>query len=201
MSDATDPGDPGHDAYLAEGNARQARKRVAADALIRDHQGQLLLVRPTYKAGWDLPGGMSEGNEEPLITVYRELDEELGLGDVGIQGLLCLDWVAPHGPWDDLLAFVFDGGELSATQIEQLAPRDAELSGYGFFEAGEALHMLPARQSRRADQALRALSDGIVRYLRNGIPAWPVPGGSERQSPADGAEDSERAVCEFLPYI
>ncbi len=44
-------------AYLAEGNARQARKRVAVDLLIRDEDGHVLLVDPTYKEFWDLPGG------------------------------------------------------------------------------------------------------------------------------------------------
>ena len=47
-------------AYLAEGNAKQARKRVAADLLIRDEAGHVLLVNPTYKDNWDLPGGMVE---------------------------------------------------------------------------------------------------------------------------------------------
>jgi hypothetical protein len=41
--------------YLAEGNAKQARKRVAADVLIRDPAGRVLLVDPTYKEHWDLP--------------------------------------------------------------------------------------------------------------------------------------------------
>jgi len=39
--------DPARLAYLAEGNARQARKRVAADVLIRDRAGRVLLVDPT----------------------------------------------------------------------------------------------------------------------------------------------------------
>jgi 8-oxo-dGTP diphosphatase len=31
-------------AYLAEGNAKQARKRVSADAIVRDSSGRILLV-------------------------------------------------------------------------------------------------------------------------------------------------------------
>jgi 8-oxo-dGTP diphosphatase len=38
-------------AYLAEGNAKQARKRVSADAIVRDSSGRILLVDPTYKSG------------------------------------------------------------------------------------------------------------------------------------------------------
>jgi ADP-ribose pyrophosphatase YjhB (NUDIX family) len=97
------PADP--DAYrqwLAEGNATQARKRVAADVLIRDMAGRILLVNPTYKPGWDLSGGMAEANEPPHEAAVRELREELGL-DVVPRGLLVVDWVPPHGPWGDSL--------------------------------------------------------------------------------------------------
>jgi ADP-ribose pyrophosphatase YjhB (NUDIX family) len=62
-----------HWEHLAEGNARQARKRVAADMLIRDEAGRVLLVNPTYKDFWDLPGGMAEANEPPRAAAEREL--------------------------------------------------------------------------------------------------------------------------------
>src|SRR5262245_8516100 len=97
--------------HLAEGNARQARKRVGADALLRDEQGRILLVDPQYKPDWDMPGGMAEANESPIDALRRELTEELGL-DLPAHGvtLLCVDWVSPHGPWDDSLMFIFDAG-------------------------------------------------------------------------------------------
>ena len=104
-------------AYLAEGNAKQARKRVSADAIVRDSSGRILLVDPVYKPDWDLPGGMAEANEPPAAAVRRELQEELGL-NVTVGGLLCVDWVSPHGPWDDLLNFIFDGGTLSDSDID-----------------------------------------------------------------------------------
>ena len=82
-------------AYLAEGNAKQARKRVSADMLLRDGTGRLLLVDPKYKPDWDLPGGMAEANEPPAGAAHRELNEELGL-DLQAGDLLCVDWVPPH---------------------------------------------------------------------------------------------------------
>ena len=175
MSDAPKPGDPGRDAYLAEGNAKQSRKRVVVDALVRDRHGRVLLVDPTYKDGWDLPGGMSEDNEELTITLRRELTEELGLHDLGVRGLLCVDWVPPHGPWDDLLAFIFDGGVLSQTHVEDLTIGDGELRAFQFLPPAAALSLLPERQRARAAQAFRALDDGIPRYLRDGVPAWSPP--------------------------
>ncbi|WP_229686740.1 NUDIX domain-containing protein [Longimycelium tulufanense] len=83
-------------AFLAEGNARQARKRVTADVLIRDEGDRVLLVNPTYKEHWDLPGGMAEANEPPRAAAKRELIEELGL-TITPARLLLLDWVAPRG--------------------------------------------------------------------------------------------------------
>jgi hypothetical protein len=59
---------------------------------------------------------------------HGELREELGLS-VEIGALLSVDWVPPHGPWDDTIVFVFDGGTLSAARIETLKITDNELSG------------------------------------------------------------------------
>lgn len=92
-------------AHLAEGNARQVRKRIVADVLIRDEAGHVLLVDPTYKDGWDLPGGMVEANESPRIAAARELGEELGLA-VPLGRVLAVEWAPPYGPWDDRLEFV-----------------------------------------------------------------------------------------------
>ncbi|MFD4830634.1 NUDIX domain-containing protein [Streptomyces uncialis] len=165
------PGDPGWMKYLAEGNAKQARKRVCADALIRDPEGRLLLVDPNYKEGWDLPGGMAEANEPPLDALRRELREELGL-DLLVQRLLCVDWVAPKEPWDDLVGFVFDAGILTADEAAAVRPRDDELTSCAFFTPAEALRRLPQPQRRRTQQALTSLNTGQPVYLHNGTPAW-----------------------------
>ncbi|MFI1963183.1 NUDIX domain-containing protein [Streptomyces pathocidini] len=164
------PGDPdAWNAYLAEGNAKQARKRVAADVLLRDPLGRVLLVNPTYKPGWDLPGGMAEANEPPEHTVVRELREELGL-EITLSGLLVVDWVPPHGPWDDQVAFVFDGGTLHT--VEELLPRDEELSEARFVSVGKARELLPQRMRNRLSEALAAASRGRPVYLHDGHTAW-----------------------------
>lgn len=167
---APSPADPdAWNAYLAEGNAKQARKRVSADALIRDAEGRVLLVKPTYKPGWDLPGGMAEANEAPDDAVRRELAEELAL-DVSALGLLVVDWVAPHGPWDDQLAFVFDGGTLSPERVDKLQPQvpDGELAEVAFVAPGEGTAWLPERTGTRFTAALSALDAGRPEFLRNG---------------------------------
>ncbi|MFI8928261.1 NUDIX domain-containing protein [Streptomyces sp. NPDC053474] len=164
------PEDPdAWNAYLAEGNAKQARKRVAADVLLRDTAGRVLLVNPTYKPGWDLPGGMAEDNEPPEETVPRELREELGLHIVPC-GLLVVDWVAPHGPWDDQIAFIFDGGTIDAPA--ELHPHDDELSEARFVPVETALTLVGVRMRRRLECAVRALHDGRPVYLHDGALLW-----------------------------
>lgn len=167
---APTPADPeAWNAYLAEGNAKQARKRVSADAIIRDPAGRVLLVNPTYKPGWDLPGGMAEANEAPEDAVARELSEELAL-KVTLRGLLVVDWVAPHGPWDDQLAFIFDCGTLTPNQTAGVRPRDddGELADVAFVPPTEAATWLPERIGNRYSVALEAMSSGSLLYLRNG---------------------------------
>jgi 8-oxo-dGTP pyrophosphatase MutT (NUDIX family) len=154
-------------AYLAEGNAKQARKRVSADAIVRDSSGRILLVDPSYKPDWDLPGGMAEANEPPADAVRRELREELGL-DLQVGDLLCVDWVSPHGPWDDLLNFIFDGGTLSEHNIEGLRLVDSELRTFEFCDEGQAKERLRPYVWRRASAALEALETGQPRYLQDG---------------------------------
>lgn len=156
-------------ALLAEGNASQPRKRVGADMLIRDDQNRLLLVDPRYKPGWDLPGGMSEANEPPAQTARRELKEELDL-DLHAGRLLCVDWVSPHGPWDDSLMFIFDGGTLTGQQIADLKVHDGELCGYEFCTVDTAATRLRPSMTRRVAEALRALTTAETRYLQDGRP-------------------------------
>lgn len=50
-----------------------------ATAIAEDGQGRVLLVRHSYIAGWQLPGGGVDAGESPERAVTRELEEEVGL--------------------------------------------------------------------------------------------------------------------------
>ena len=53
------------------------RKRIGAGAVLSDGQGRVLLVEPTYKPYWEIPGGAVEGDESPYTAVVRERSEEV----------------------------------------------------------------------------------------------------------------------------
>jgi 8-oxo-dGTP diphosphatase len=154
-------------AYLAEGNRTQPRKRVGADVLFRDDAGRILLVDPRYKPDWDLPGGMAEANEPPLDAVRREVLEELGIEYAGGR-LLVIDWVSPHGPWDDSLIFLFDGGVLGETAQAQITLPDGELNEWKFCTPKECVRLLRPYVWRRAESGLVAASTGSFVYLHDG---------------------------------
>ncbi|MFE7118784.1 NUDIX domain-containing protein [Streptomyces sp. NPDC057654] len=117
------------------------------------------------------PGGMAEANEPPDHAVARELREELAL-TVEIRALLVVDWVEPHGPWDDQLAFIFDGGVVDDGRAADLRPHDEELSELAFATYDESRRLLPPRLARRFEAAVKTVSDGQMRYLRNGRLLW-----------------------------
>jgi ADP-ribose pyrophosphatase YjhB (NUDIX family) len=46
--------------------AKMAHPRMAAGALFFDAADRILMVEPTYKDYWDIPGGYVETGESPL---------------------------------------------------------------------------------------------------------------------------------------
>jgi 8-oxo-dGTP diphosphatase len=154
-------------AYLAEGNARQPRKRVSADVVICDSEKRILLVNPNYKPDWDVPGGMADANEAPDVAARRELKEELSL-EITVGRLLVVDWVSPHGQWDDLLSLVFDCAPLSEDQISGISFQDGEISAFEFCDREQAATRLRPYVWRRISAALEARDRGHTFYLTDG---------------------------------
>ena len=99
---------------------------------------------------------MAEANEPPADAVRRELREELGM-EVQVSAMLCVDWVSPHGPWDDLINFIFDGGILSPDAVSAIQLIDDELRAFEFCDEGQAKERLRPHVWRRVCSALEAL--------------------------------------------
>ncbi len=142
-------------------------KRVGAAMLLTDPSGRLLLVRPTYKPGWEIPGGLVERDEAPHLAVVREVAEELGLS-LGQGCLLCIDWIPARHPKTDGLMLIFDGGTLDAATIDTIRLPANELSEYRLVPRAELDDYLPAHMARRVRQAIRARKEGSTLYLVDG---------------------------------
>src|SRR6266567_7574746 len=127
-----------------------ATPRVAAAAVIRDPSGRVLLVKPTYKPMWDLPGGYAEPGESPLAACRREVLEELGVR-MSLGRLLVIDW-APLPEEGDKLLFLFEGGVLPDTSKLQLQP--SEIAEAEMVDADQLDQYLPSRLTRRTLAAL-----------------------------------------------
>jgi len=143
-----------------------ARPRVAAGVLISDDRGRVLLVKPTYKAGWDIPGGYVEPAEAPRQACVREVREELGVA-LEVGPLLVVDW-APHPDEGDKVLFVFAAGPVDRAFAATLTLQAGEIAHAAFFELDQLAERLPERLTKRLTQAVHARDDGRPRYLEGG---------------------------------
>src|ERR1051326_6379323 len=143
-----------------------ASARVASGVLFFDAEGHILLVRPSYKPGWDLPGGYVEFAETPAQAAEREVQEELGIKPP-LGALLVADWVPAAGEGDKLL-FVFDGGELAYEYRNHIELDPAEIAGYAFHDPELVDRLLIPRLARRVKAAIEARSQATTLYLEHG---------------------------------
>ncbi|MFI5640688.1 NUDIX domain-containing protein [Streptomyces goshikiensis] len=146
------------------------RETVAAGVLLFDERDRVLLVDPTYKAGWEFPGGVVEPGEAPARAGIREVEEELGLTLDRVPGLLVVDWEPPRHPAFGGLRLLFDGGRLGEPDIAALRLPGPELRQWRFVTEAEAADLLPPQRYERLRWALRARDRGHPHYLEAGHP-------------------------------
>jgi len=130
----------------------------------------VLLVAPTYKAGWEFPGGVVEPGEAPARGGIREVAEETGIRLDDVPGLLVVDWEPPAPPGYGGLRLLFDGGRLAADIAERLLLPGPELRDWRFVTEQEAAELLPPVRYERLRWALRARERGAALYLEAGVP-------------------------------
>ncbi|MBC3189963.1 NUDIX hydrolase [Pseudonocardia sp. C8] len=138
-----------------------ATPRVAAGALFLDDAGRILLVHPTYKDTWDIPGGYVERGESPATACRREVAEELNL-DRAPVALLSVDW-APSDKEGDKLLFVFDCGRLG-DDAERIRLATNELDRWEWVALDDLESYVIPRLARR----LRTTAQDGPGYLEHG---------------------------------
>jgi 8-oxo-dGTP diphosphatase len=153
---------------MADDPLDRSRPYIAAGVLFFDDAGRILLVQPTSKDHWDIPGGYVEIGETPAQAAAREVREELGIETV-VGPLLVADW-APHPDEGDKLLLIFDGATLSDGQLDGIRLQADELASYAFRDPAEAITSLIPRLGRRVAAAIDAHHAGGTIYLETGFP-------------------------------
>jgi DNA-binding transcriptional MerR regulator/ADP-ribose pyrophosphatase YjhB (NUDIX family) len=153
----------------AEYLAGLPKKRTAAGTLFADGHGRTLLVEPTYKTSWLLPGSVADADESPLSAAARAIRNELDL-PIDPGRLLVVDWVPPSPERIEGLLFVYEGGTLSPEQSAAIN-LPAELRSWAWCTDDDLRDRLPPHMLRRTRAALRARADGATLYLERGTAA------------------------------
>jgi len=140
------------------------KKRMSAGCLLFDHLNRILLVNPTYKEPWEIPGGIVEEHESPLQACVREIQEELGI-TIHPKRLLCVDYSPTSDDRSESLSFIFDGGQLTPKQITSITLQENELSEYRFCTPEETTTLLNERVGQRVRQCLSIIFTDQTLYL------------------------------------
>jgi 8-oxo-dGTP pyrophosphatase MutT (NUDIX family) len=143
---------------------------ASAGALVRDTAGRLLILKPTYKKGWTVPGGQIDADgESPWEACRRETQEECGL--VVERGrLACVDYLPPKPSRPGGVRFLFDCGTLPVEVFGGVVLQETEIEDCRLAPLDEALELLSGPLRRRISQTV-GRTDCV--YLEDGRP---VPG-------------------------
>jgi len=144
---------------------------ASAGALIFDRDSRLLILKPTYKGGWTIPGGVMEaGGETPWQACQREVREECGL-TVERGRLAAVDFRPPKPGRPGGLRFLFDCGPFGPAALAAVTLQAEEISASRLLPLAEALPLLskPVRRRVRAATGARTTI-----YLENGRPVEAV---------------------------
>jgi len=140
---------------------------ASAGAMIFDSAGRMLILKPTYKSGWTIPGGVMEADgETPWQACQREVREECGL-EVRSGRLACVDFRKPRPGRPGGMRFLFDCGAIGGARLSEIALQPEEISEHRLADLKTALTLLRGPVRRRVKAATRA--HGFV-YLEEGRP-------------------------------
>ena len=140
---------------------------VSAGALVFDRAGRLLILKPTYKSGWTIPGGVMEADgESPWAACRREVREETGL-EVTRGRLAAMDFRRPRPDRPGGIRFLFDCGKVSDEALAGLTLQPEEISEARLVPLPDAFALLrgPIRRRVRAATGSRRMV-----YLEDGRP-------------------------------
>jgi ADP-ribose pyrophosphatase YjhB (NUDIX family) len=135
--------------------------------LIFDASGRLLILKPSYKKGWTIPGGQIDPNgESPWEACRRETFEECGI-KVNRGRLVCVDFLRSKANRPGGVRFLFNCGTLADDQAGRIRLADKEIERYRFVGLDRAVALLSGPLRRRVSAAA---GEKQCVYLEEGRP-------------------------------
>jgi 8-oxo-dGTP diphosphatase len=128
---------------------------VSAGALIFDSRRRLLILKPTYKTGWTIPGGVMEADgETPWDACRREVREECGM-EVLSGRLACTDFRPARPGRQGGIRYLFDCGQAADAALAAITLQPDEIAEYRLAALDAALTLLRPAIRRRVRAGTR----------------------------------------------
>lgn len=141
------------------------KKRMGAGALFFDKTGRLLIVKPSYKGYWSIPGGVVEKDESPKRGCLREIREEIGLSVSDIE-FVSVSYSPDKEDKGESLQFMFNAGILDDEDISKIKIDGKEITEFKFVPIQEAVKLFNQQGlARRISKDIEAIKNGKPIYI------------------------------------
>lgn len=142
------------------------KKRMASGVIFLNAKDEILMVKPSYKDSWILPGGIIESFESPEEAAVREVREEIGLPQAHLNFIAVI-----HSPRislnDDVMHFYFYGGALSQSEISRIQLQAEELEEFRFVAPTDLSKISKASFVPFIPELLQAIKDQRPILIKN----------------------------------
>lgn len=123
-----------------------------------------MVLEPSYKSNWLVPGGVVEKTESPYEAAVRECKEEIGL-PIEITAFLCADYKRGNEGIGDAVHFLFQGKLSKGSEIRL---DEKEIKQFYWMKPNEALAKFDHHLATRVSVGLRSIEEQRPFYCEEG---------------------------------
>lgn len=122
------------DEWLKTLEARPA----SANVLLENSQHELLIIKPTYRNIWGLPGGVIDAGETPLAAAIREVKEEVDVVVAPEELRFTAASLRQHGAKQPTYQFTYHA-TIDDERFAAIALQASEIGSYRFIGKDDVL--------------------------------------------------------------
>ena len=134
--------------------------------LIFDEEGKLLVVKPTYKNYWHIPGDVIENNESPYCACIREVLEETNLEVIPLR-LLAVNYTGIEEEKIGALVFVSNCRNIKSDLKRNIKIPEDEIEDFRFIDKKDVYKYLDERIAKIVDEYFKSMIKNETIYLDN----------------------------------